>query len=63
VYGFSISGTPQSGPIDKPLQELFNLLLTTGPADVRGSGSCSAPHSARSAVTAATSRSLSAANQ
>jgi hypothetical protein len=30
AYAFSISASPQSGPIDKPLQTLLNLGLATG---------------------------------
>ncbi len=30
VFAFSVSATPKPGPIDKPLQELLNMLVATG---------------------------------
>ena len=30
VAAFSVSATPKPGPIDKPLQQLLNMLVATG---------------------------------
>ena len=30
AFAFSVSATPKPGPIDKPLQELLNMLVATG---------------------------------
>ena len=30
VFAFSVSATPKPGPIDKPLQQLLNVLVATG---------------------------------
>jgi hypothetical protein len=30
VFAFSVSATPKPGPIDKPLQQLLNMLVATG---------------------------------
>ena len=30
VLAFSVSATPKPGPIDKPLQQLLNMLVATG---------------------------------
>jgi hypothetical protein len=30
AFAFSVSATPQTGPIDKPLQQLLNTLVATG---------------------------------
>jgi hypothetical protein len=30
VFAFNVSATPKPGPIDKPLQQLLNMLVATG---------------------------------
>jgi hypothetical protein len=30
LFGFSVSGTPTNAPIDKPLQQLVDVLMGTG---------------------------------